>query len=689
MPSVYAIASILTVAGYLAFAAAAWRSPLSGVRTRLLVSACLTHAAWAASRFVEPFSAWLDPVLLNGHVALWAITVVLLAAGESWRRSHAALRNGPVTACAALFAAHTVLTVAHTLHPSPTLLALSSALNLLTLAAAIVGLVGVLAAAGEAHRWALKLVCIPLVASFAYDLYIETQVLTFGSVAPQTVAMRTIVDALAMGPVALGLWRLTRLGDVVELSHRAVVYATALIVIGVYLTGTAAAAWAVSFLAPGTPAAVIALGVIFALATLALALTSGWVRAAVKTLVARHIRRRKYDFYDEWRRFMRTLNQDVDTAPLEKRVIRACADPVEVPAGTLWRIPEKGRPFLVEMWHGRIGAEVGPKLRSDAFKTAADGEACVLRPQDLEAIADQSRSYASTAAAAVPLAHGQRVAAFILLARPRASTGFDAADRDLLLLIAEQCASHISEKWAAAELARERQFARFAKQYAFVAHDLKNVVSSLNVLTKNFDRHGHKPAFREEMQKTLRQTTDNLRQLLRRLDADGGEREEERILNLLDSVQEAAADAATAAGRPPTAVRTYAGTRNGGPHVSAPPKQLQAVVAHLIGNALEASESDRQVDAKVDVAGQEAVIEVTDRGCGMTQHFIDRELFEPFRSTKPGGFGIGSFQCQQFAREQGGELDVISTRGVGTTIRLRLPAAEPVTGSRLEAAGGG
>jgi signal transduction histidine kinase len=48
-------------------------------------------------------------------------------------------------------------------------------------------------------------------------------------------------------------------------------------------------------------------------------------------------------------------------------------------------------------------------------------------------------------------------------------------------------------------------------------------------------------------------------------------------------------------------------------------------------------------------------------------------LFQPFRSTKSGGYGIGAFQTRELIRTAGGDLEVISKKGAGTTMRIFLP----------------
>ena len=57
----------------------------------------------------------------------------------------------------------------------------------------------------------------------------------------------------------------------------------------------------------------------------------------------------------------------------------------------------------------------------------------------------------------------------------------------------------------------------------------------------------------------------------------------------------------------------------------------------------------------------------------MDAAFVRDELFQPFRSTKSGGYGIGAFQTRELIRTAGGDLEVISKKGGGTTMRILLP----------------
>jgi signal transduction histidine kinase len=69
------------------------------------------------------------------------------------------------------------------------------------------------------------------------------------------------------------------------------------------------------------------------------------------------------------------------------------------------------------------------------------------------------------------------------------------------------------------------------------------------------------------------------------------------------------------------------------------------------------------------------VIEVIDSGAGMSAAFIRTRLFQPFTSTKEGGFGIGAFEARELVKAMKGRLDVESREGLGSRFIVRIPLA--------------
>ena len=59
----------------------------------------------------------------------------------------------------------------------------------------------------------------------------------------------------------------------------------------------------------------------------------------------------------------------------------------------------------------------------------------------------------------------------------------------------------------------------------------------------------------------------------------------------------------------------------------------------------------------------------------MTPAFLRDQLFKPFASSKPAGFGIGAFEAKQLAEAMGGHVTVTSQPGHGTRFCVHLPHA--------------
>lgn len=107
---------------------------------------------------------------------------------------------------------------------------------------------------------------------------------------------------------------------------------------------------------------------------------------------------------------------------------------------------------------------------------------------------------------------------------------------------------------------------------------------------------------------------------------------------------------------------------------------LQNAVLNLVFNARDAMPDGGlvSIDAATVVQGPATLIElrVEDRGIGMTEETMVR-AFDPFFTTKGKGLGgIGLPMVKRFAEEHGGSVNVESTPGSGTTMILRLPAAQ-------------
>src|SRR5262249_38211548 len=99
--------------------------------------------------------------------------------------------------------------------------------------------------------------------------------------------------------------------------------------------------------------------------------------------------------------------------------------------------------------------------------------------------------------------------------------------------------------------------------------------------------------------------------------------------------------------------------------------------AHAIEAAHGGSDERGCITVRTSTAGEDAVIEIEDDGCGIPAEIIDK-IYDPFFTTKD--IGEGSGQGLPIARpviveKHRGKLDVTSRPGQGTTFTIRLPIA--------------
>jgi signal transduction histidine kinase len=108
-------------------------------------------------------------------------------------------------------------------------------------------------------------------------------------------------------------------------------------------------------------------------------------------------------------------------------------------------------------------------------------------------------------------------------------------------------------------------------------------------------------------------------------------------------------------------------------------ERLTVVIEHLIRNAQDATKPDGSINITVTEERGYAVISIMDNGCGMTTEFVSERLFKPFDSTKGSeSMGIGAYQAREYTKMLGGQMEVRSHVGAGTTFSLRLPISNGV-----------
>ena len=527
--------------------------------------------------------------------------------------------------------------------------------------------------------WAIKFLCFGLGAIFAYDFFYYADSLLFRGLTDTLFEARGFVNALAVPLIVIAITRTKTWVGSMHISRSVVFHTAALIACGLYLLIMAAAGYYVQVFG-GEWATVIQITFLSgAILLLFVLFSSESLRSKLRLFIARNFYSAKYDYRAEWLRFIDTLSQKEQGESLQLRIIHALSTVVNSRGGALFIHDDAANTYSPQAsWN--FGEDI-PRLNDTApfIRDIATGKRILPIEENAKTLlVNQDEPFAKWllgtqyAWFALPMFHENRLMAFMLFGHPRVKHALTWEDEELLTTLAQQAASYLAEEHATNALLDARQFEAFNKRFAFVVHDIKNIINQLSLLVKNAEAHGHNPEFQADMIETVAASTDRMSQLLVQL--------KNKRTTQTGDLKEIALK--------PCLTKVAQTWRESGKHVNADiasdsanilgnEEQLISAIDHLIQNALDACEEDDQVILRSSVNGTDAHIEVHDTGPGMDETFVRTQLFRPLSSTKSKGFGVGVYQVREYIRSMGGELKVTTAPGQGTTMRIILPLLEP------------
>ncbi len=514
-----------------------------------------------------------------------------------------------------------------------------------------------------------------LAAMWMYDLNLYTISYFAGAPADQLIVLRPAFMAL-MVPVFASA-RLQRVNVSIRLSRAATFQSLSLAAIGVYLLSMWLAATLLDMAGKNygdlAQVAFITAGAGMG----AILIISPKIRAWMRVTISKHFFRLRYDYRVEWTRFTDTIGHPGDeNNSFHERVIKAVADITESPAGLLLTPDDSGYLMLQARWKWslvevpREAASIAASLyleetgRILIFDEIRDGAA----PAEETGICPDWIMQNDRVWLGVPCVHYGRLAGLILLQRPAYARQPDWEDRDLLRVVGRQIASYLSEARGQETLSEVKRFDEFNRRFAFIMHDVKNLVSQLSLVSRNAEKHAGNPEFQADMLHTIQHSVGRMNDLLARLSQHNkGKAEEPRPMEARKVVD--------AIVREKRLLHPLMTGQENGLMLMADPNRIEQILGHLVQNAIDASAADEPVHIMARDTGHEIAIDVLDRGCGMSPEFVRTQLFRPFTSTKDGGFGIGSYEARQLAVALNGRIEVESVENEGSRFTLYLPKA--------------
>ena len=230
------------------------------------------------------------------------------------------------------------------------------------------------------------------------------------------------------------------------------------------------------------------------------------------------------------------------------------------------------------------------------------------------------------------------------------------------------------------QIAREeetRQFQSFVRLSAMLTHDLKNAIEALSLIVGNMQTHFDNEEFRRDALRSLTGATEKLKSIVTRLSRPlsslSGEHPMPKSVDLVPIIKRVAAMTA----QPSSDKHHVELELPPNLFVFTDPERIERVIENLVINALEAmSEKGGKLTIKAGFTTRgSATFSITDTGSGMSQSFIDNQLFRPFATTKKQGVGLGLYTCREVIEASAGSITVESREGSGTTFSVVLPSA--------------
>jgi signal transduction histidine kinase/ActR/RegA family two-component response regulator len=241
-------------------------------------------------------------------------------------------------------------------------------------------------------------------------------------------------------------------------------------------------------------------------------------------------------------------------------------------------------------------------------------------------------------------------------------------------------------------LARAERLAALGRLSASIGHEINNplsyVIGNLNYISEEIKdpESEQKDALILSAVEDAIGGAERIRRIVSELRAFGSssERDARRAVDVIE-VLEGATKLARGETRHRVRVeRNYAAVSK----VMADPTKLTQVCVNLIVNAAQSIPEER-VGGELavvtlstrQISDDQLVIEISDTGMGIRED-VRARLFEPFFTTKAraGGTGLGLFVSLGIVTGFGGNIEIDSSVGGGTTVRVLLPAwqgAEP------------
>tara|TARA_R110001592_G_scaffold341474_1_gene630542 strand:- start:13615 stop:15678 length:2064 start_codon:yes stop_codon:yes gene_type:complete len=525
------------------------------------------------------------------------------------------------------------------------------------------------------RRRSIKYFTIAIAAIFSYDFFMYTDAMLFKELSSPLWEARGIINALVVPFIAITIIQSHKQDTGIHVSRQMVFHSTTLILAGIYLIFISAGGYYISFFGGTWGEALRVLFISIGLVILILLMTSPKLRANIMVFISKNFFDYKYDYRDEWIKSTNALaSREEDQSLLYFQITQILSDLVDSKSSAIWCKDDDGV-FTLRSQQGSIEGKLASIdnnsdlvlffkqhdwiINLDEYMMDPSQYQLIEIPED---ILHQTHPWLI-----IPLGSGDHISGLVLLCDPMADIDLNWENYDLLKIVSQQACSYVDQRESQEKLGTAKQFEAVNKASAFLVHDIKTIIAQLSLLVKNAEKHKSNPAFIDDMIQTTSHTVAKMDHLLHQIRNPNQSNESEKVelgelllelyLNHKDSTPRPSLEALES----PALIK-------------ADKEELRSAIGHIVQNAIEATPKSGEVSITTKFGKEFVYIFIQDTGSGMSEDYIQNQLFKPFVSTKGlTGMGIGVYQSKEYLRKLNGTISVTSELGFGTCFTLKLP----------------
>lgn len=214
------------------------------------------------------------------------------------------------------------------------------------------------------------------------------------------------------------------------------------------------------------------------------------------------------------------------------------------------------------------------------------------------------------------------------------------------------------------QLERSQRLASLGTLTAGVTHEIRNPLTVIRGEVETLFNQARDEEFKKHSQRVILESVDRIEAIIEGMLGIAREKTGQRDAAVdLNKIIEKSLECF------PLDKITLAKELENIPAIKGDPGEIQEVFVNLIQNAVEAMPGGGTLNFRSYPEAGQVVVEVSDSGKGIPKD-IREKIFDPFFSTRHEGVGLGLSIAYRIIREHGGDIQVTSEAGKGTTFKL-------------------